>query len=287
VVAVDAFSNEWAQQFKDEINRSTVYRQAARGWRWTVGLVVEAEPNRNFPESRGIVMDLVEGEARDIKVGSADEARACDFVITAPYSRWKQVATKELDATRGMLQGKLKLKGDLPTIVRYTKASQEMTDPGSGHLARRLKAVDYAEGEEASPFGQMLGGLIEANVESRPEKRADFERLRARVGVFVTDIEEGVTLEFQGGHLLVHNGLQPARDLTIRADAGTVMQLSNVRIGFAGMPNYLDSAGREVVAKMLRGKLRIEGIMGNLTTLNQVTRLFSVQGGGEEEGRRP
>ena len=160
-----------------------------------------------------------------------------------------------------------------------------MHHPGSGHLARRLKAVEYAEGEEASPFGQMLGGLIEANVESRPEKRADFERLRARVGVFVTDIEEGVTLEFQGGHLLVHNGLQPARDLTIRADAGTVMQLSNVRIGFAGMPNYLDSAGREVVAKMLRGKLRIEGIMGNLTTLNQVTRLFSVQGGGER--RRP
>ena len=87
MVAVDAFSSEWAQQFKDEINRSTVYRQAARGWRWTVGLVVEAEPNRNFPESRGIVMDLVEGEARDIKVGSADEARACDFVIGANSAR--------------------------------------------------------------------------------------------------------------------------------------------------------------------------------------------------------
>jgi putative sterol carrier protein len=64
----------------------------------------------------------------DIKVGSAADAQKCDFVITAPYSRWKQVATKELDATKGMLQGKLKLKGDLPTIVRYTKASQEMTE---------------------------------------------------------------------------------------------------------------------------------------------------------------
>ena len=40
-------------------------------------------------------------------------------------------------------------------------------------------------------------------------------------------------------------------------------------------------------AKMLRGKLRIEGILGNLTTLNQVTRLFSVQGGGEGETGRP
>jgi hypothetical protein len=149
-----------------------------------------------------------------------------------------------------------------------------------------MSAVEYSDGEEASVFGQMLGGLIGANVESRPEKRADFEKLRARVGVFVTDIEEGVTLDFQNGHLLVHNGLQPGRDLTIRADAGTVMQLSSVKIGFAGMPNYFDSAGREVVAKMLRGKLRIEGIMGNLTTLNQVTRLFSVQGGGEEETSR-
>ena len=128
MVAVEAFSSEWAQLFKDEVNKSAVYRQAAKGWKWRVGLVVEAEPDRNFPESRGIVMDLFEGEARDIAVGTADEAQACDFVITAPYSRWKQVAMKELDATRGMLQGKLKLKGDLPTIVRYTKASQELTE---------------------------------------------------------------------------------------------------------------------------------------------------------------
>lgn len=140
-----------------------------------------------------------------------------------------------------------------------------------------MSLVDYAEGENASPFAQMLGGLIEANVEGRPEKRADFDSLRARVGVFVTDIEEGVTLEFLGGRLVVHNGLQPGRQLTIRADADTVMQLSNLGIGFARMPNYLDGTGRDVVARLLRRRLKIEGVMGNLTTLNQVTRLFSVQ----------
>ena len=152
-----------------------------------------------------------------------------------------------------------------------------MHDAGAGQMAGRVTLVEYAEGEDASPFAQMLGGLIEANVESRPEKRADFQTLKARVGVFVTDIEEGVTLEFLGGRLLVHNGLQSGRDLTIRADADTVMQLSNVKVGFARMPNYLDSTGREVMAKMLRGRLKIDGLLGNLTTLNQVTRLFSVQ----------
>ena len=127
-MAVAAFSPEWAKAFKDEINRSQVYKEAGKGWKWTVGLVVEAEPDLNFPDGKGIVMDLFEGEARDIRVGTPQEAQACDFVITGSYSRWKEVATKKLDATRGMLQGKLKLKGDLPTVVRYTKASQELTE---------------------------------------------------------------------------------------------------------------------------------------------------------------
>jgi putative sterol carrier protein len=127
-MTVKAFTAEWADAFKDEVNKSAAYKVAGKGWKWTVGLVVEAEPDKHFAEATGIVMDLFDGEARDIKVGTAADAQKCDFVITAPYSRWKQVVNKELDVTRGMLQGKLKLKGDLPTIVRYTKASQEMTE---------------------------------------------------------------------------------------------------------------------------------------------------------------
>ena len=113
-MAIAAFSPEWAQAFKEEINRSPVYQQAGKGWKWTVGLVVDAEPDKNFPEARGVVLDLFEGQAREVHVGSAAEAQACDFVISGSYTRWKEVATKKLDATRGMLQGKLKLKGDLP-----------------------------------------------------------------------------------------------------------------------------------------------------------------------------
>jgi putative sterol carrier protein len=125
---IKAFSSEFAAALKDEINKSSTYKQAGKGWKWTVGLVVEAEPDRNFPVAKGVFMDLFEGEARAIKMVSDAEAGKADFVITAPYSRWKQVMQKELDPTKGMMQGKLKLKGDLPTIVRYTRASQEMTE---------------------------------------------------------------------------------------------------------------------------------------------------------------
>jgi hypothetical protein len=147
-------------------------------------------------------------------------------------------------------------------------------------MARRKisarKRVEYAD-DEPSAFASMLGGLIEANVEDSPKKRKDFEGLAARVGVFVTDIDEGVTLDFEKGHLVVHNGLQPKRDITIRAEADTVMSLSNLRIGMFGMPVYYDEVGREVAGKLMRGRLRIDGLLGNLATLNTVTRIFSVQ----------
>lgn len=121
----------------------------------------------------------------------------------------------------------------------------------------------------------MLGGLIEANVTARPEKRADFDRLRARVGIAAEDAGEAVTLDFEGGSLTVHNGLQPGRDLTIAADSETVLQLSNLRIGPLGMPVYHDATGRSVVGKLLTRKLRIRG-MQKMALLNRVTRVFSV-----------
>lgn len=159
-----------------------------------------------------------------------------------------------------------------------------MHDEDPGRVARRkLEAtpiqtaqVDYAD-EEPSAFASMLGGLIQANVESRPEKRQDFATLVARVGIWVTDIDEGVTLDFKGGRLTVHNGLKPRSTITIRTDAETVMSLSNLKIGPLGMPVYYDEVGRGVAGKLLRGKLKIEGLLPNVMTLNAVTRIFSVQ----------
>ncbi len=123
----------------------------------------------------------------------------------------------------------------------------------------------------------MLGGLIEANVQSRPEKRPDFDTLKARVGIKVDDIDESVTLDFKGGKLVVSNGLKPDRRLTIRTDADTVMELSSLSIGPFGMPIYVDSVGRNIVYKLLRGRLKIDGMLTDVLTLNQVTRIFSVK----------
>ena len=155
-----------------------------------------------------------------------------------------------------------------------------MHNPGAGLMARRkvkvTEIVTYSDAEP-SAFASMLGGLIDANITNSAAKHKDFDELAARVGIWVTDIDEGVTLEFQRGSLVVSNGLKPKRDITIRAEAETVMNLSNLRIGLFGLPVYYDEIGRGVAAKLLGGKLRIEGLVGNIATLNMVTRIFSVR----------
>ncbi len=136
--------------------------------------------------------------------------------------------------------------------------------------------VEYTDGDAASAFATMLGGLI-ANVAARPEKRADFDGLKARVGIRVDDIDESVTLDFRGGTLKVSNGLKQDRKITIRTDADTVMMLSNLAIGPFGLPIYVDTVGRGIVSKLLTGGLKIDGMLTNIPTLNQVTRVFSVR----------
>jgi hypothetical protein len=142
--------------------------------------------------------------------------------------------------------------------------------------AEKRTLVEYPD-KEPSAFASMLGGLIEANVTGRPEKAKDFDSLVARVGIWVNDIDEGVTLDFKGGRLAVHNGLKPKRAITIRTDAETVMSLSNLKIGLLGLPVYYDEVGRGVALKLVQRKLKIDGLIGNLATLNSVTRIFSVQ----------
>lgn len=154
-----------------------------------------------------------------------------------------------------------------------------MHDPGAHPMARRTvdkATVTYAS-QEPSAFAEMLGGLIGANVLANPNKRQDFDALTARVGIWVTDIDEGVTLVFESGRLTVYNGLEPRRTITIRAEAETVMSLSNLKIGVFGLPVYYDSVGRGVALKLLQGKLKIDGMMTHVATLNRVTRIFSVQ----------
>lgn len=125
-------SEEWLKDYVERINASKEYEEAAATWEGDLSYVFEAEPDKGVPKDVWTWVDLWHGKCRGGKydVGE-DEGAKAKFIIRAPYSRWKQVIKKELDPVKAMMQGKLKLKGDLPTIVRHVKAANELVNIAS------------------------------------------------------------------------------------------------------------------------------------------------------------
>lgn len=130
-MSIPFFSSEWIRNYKDAINANPDY--AVEGAEWThgvVALVCKAQAPA-FPQDVGIWLDLERGVCREAKLVTVEEAATAPFCITGEYARWKQVLRKELDPIKGMMQGKLKLKGDLPTIVREVKSAQALVNSGA------------------------------------------------------------------------------------------------------------------------------------------------------------
>jgi len=119
-------SQAWFDAFVVEINASSQYREAATGWEGDIAFRIMAEPDRGVPEDLWGYLDLWHGECRGGRVIGPADADAAAYTLTAPYSRWKDVVEGELDPIKGMMQGKLRVRGDLPTIVRYVKAANEL-----------------------------------------------------------------------------------------------------------------------------------------------------------------
>jgi putative sterol carrier protein len=119
-------TDAWFQLFIAAINGSPEYLDAAATWEDEIAFVIEAEPDRNVPDDVWACLDLWHGRCRGGGVVDPERGARAPYVIRAPYSRWKDVLRGDLDPVKGMMQGKLKVQGDLPTILRYVRAANEL-----------------------------------------------------------------------------------------------------------------------------------------------------------------
>jgi putative sterol carrier protein len=118
-------SEAWLTECVDKLNASKEYEEAAATWEGDLCFVIEAQPDIGIPTDLWTWVDLWHGKCRDFKYDlSPEEGEKARFSIRAPYPRWKQVVRQELDPVKGMMSGKLKLKGDIFTMIRHVKAAK-------------------------------------------------------------------------------------------------------------------------------------------------------------------
>ncbi|MBN2283146.1 MAG: SCP2 sterol-binding domain-containing protein [Deltaproteobacteria bacterium] len=119
------FSDEWCNAWADKIRESKDFAVFNKGWEGDIGCVISADPKASVPEPQYMYVNFYDGQVLDVRMADKETAENCKFVISGEYIRWKQVAKGELDAVKAMMQGKLKLKGNLPYVVKYVKGVQE------------------------------------------------------------------------------------------------------------------------------------------------------------------
>ena len=141
-------------------------------------------------------------------------------------------------------------------------------------MSQNIK-FQFAEGAEDIGLAIMLHDLLAQNIEQHPRKQADFKKLNIPVGLNVCDVDIALTLEFSKGVLTIHRGIKKSAKLNITAESGTVMNLSNQRIKW-GLPFYFDETGREIIAAMKTGRLKIKGMVKHFPSLLRLSRVMSV-----------
>jgi hypothetical protein len=133
--------------------------------------------------------------------------------------------------------------------------------------------VDYVD-EEPNGLATMIGGLIQGNLNDHPER----ERLLrpAVVGVVADDAGVGITLRISPGRVVVVNGVVGDPMVIVRADAGTLTELSSAPLRF-GLPDPLSADGRAITRKLRNGELKVKGLSKHPGTVRRLNRLLSVR----------
>lgn len=133
-------------------------------------------------------------------------------------------------------------------------------------------------GPEPSGLASMVAELVEQNLIRVPERRA---LLRPSVVVLdAPDADVTVFLRIASGEVRVGDGDVPDAHLRIRADSGSLLDLTTAPLRF-GLPDLLRPEGRSIVRDLLARRLRIEGLARHPLRLARLTELLSVADGGK------
>ncbi|MEW5784607.1 MAG: SCP2 sterol-binding domain-containing protein [Bacillota bacterium] len=122
---------EWVATYEKLIQEDEPYKDSAKNWEGTVVIHILANPAMGLDDDIFMLMDLWHGDCRSVRLVPREAGKNADYVLSGELERWEAVMKKELDTTKAMMQGKIKLKGSLPTIVRYVKASTRLTELSS------------------------------------------------------------------------------------------------------------------------------------------------------------
>ncbi|MBN2155023.1 MAG: SCP2 sterol-binding domain-containing protein [Candidatus Lokiarchaeota archaeon] len=121
-------TEQWIEAYKESVNSSKAYEDAAKTWEGD--FVFVCEPAGNLDHEIRMYIDLWHGKIgpKGARILNPSEEVESEFVYSGPWTNWEKLLQKKIDPIQGLMQGKFKLKGNMGKVMRAVKAAQELVN---------------------------------------------------------------------------------------------------------------------------------------------------------------
>ena len=141
-------SKEWPESYAKVINDSREYEASAKGWGVdyngnfifqmdevpveNIDQIPEADKKKTVKEfldeyvkgkTLYIFMALKDGKCTDARFVKDPSEVEAGFALSAKYEVWKELLTGKSDPMKALMQGRMKLAGDMMKVMKYTKGA--------------------------------------------------------------------------------------------------------------------------------------------------------------------
>jgi putative sterol carrier protein len=127
-VAIPFGTRAWADALRDEVNRSSEYRNAAA--RWGVGfngnLLFAFERDSALPAARHLFLALAGGTCERAEFVEGPGHPEAGFALRAPFTLWREILERRTLAAAAILTGRMRVEGDKLTLLKHAGANRAL-----------------------------------------------------------------------------------------------------------------------------------------------------------------
>jgi putative sterol carrier protein len=110
------------EEMADLLNSDEDWAELGRAITYTMVYVFEEPVDKTF------YLRFEQGKITDVRELESSDAEAADFILTAAPGTWRGIFEKKLKAPMALATGKIKVNGDLGTLMKHMKAFNHVLD---------------------------------------------------------------------------------------------------------------------------------------------------------------
>ncbi|RBP95840.1 putative sterol carrier protein [Cytobacillus firmus] len=142
-MGLPVFSQEWAEQWKEEINKSEMFQKYGAKWEWPLVMKMNADPAIGLDKDRFVYVDLWHGVCREARIAQPADVDSVPYMISGDAEIWKKILDRKLDSIAALMTRKTKLeRGNMMKLAKYTNASKYMVEAATRVASRFPEGIE-------------------------------------------------------------------------------------------------------------------------------------------------